>query len=218
MATVFNPTLEDIAHAAINQKVILQGVSWEFYEQILAQYADSNALHFAYDNGTLEVEAPLSKHEAPSKILSDLVTIICGELGIDARNFGSTTFRKRAKTKGCEPDTCFYVQNEPQICGVLDIDLKHDPPPDLVIEVDVTSPSLNKLPIYAAMGVPEVWLYQGVRVVFYRLAGDGYEEISHSLALPMLDSETATEFLRAGLAESPSAWFRRVREWAAARR
>ena len=115
MATVFNPTLEEIALAAVNQKVILQGVSWDFYEQVLAKYTSSNALHFAYDNGTLEVEVPLPKHEVPSKLLSDLVTHICNEWEINARNFGSTTFRQRSKAKGCEPDTAFYIQHEPQM-------------------------------------------------------------------------------------------------------
>lgn len=101
---------------------------------------------------------PLLKHEVPSWVLSDFITIICGELGIDARNVGSTTFRKQAKAKGCEADTAFYIQNEKLIRGRLEIDLNEDPSPDLVIEVDVTSPSLDKLPIYAALGVPEVWL------------------------------------------------------------
>ena len=215
MATVFNPTLQEIALAAVNQKVLLQGVGWDFYEQVLAEYAESNALHFAYDNGTLEVKVPVWEHEVPSKILSHLVTHICNELEIDVRNFGSTTFRRHAKAKGCDPDGCFYIQHEPQMRRVLELDLRHDPPPDLVIEVDVTSPSLNKLPIYAALGVPEIWLYRGERVTFHRLTGDTYEEMTHSLALPALDSRTATEFLQQGLTESSAIWFRRVRAWAA---
>ncbi len=85
---------------AVNQKLILQGVSWDFYEQILKVYEDSNALHFAYDDGFLEVEVPLSKHEVPIRILSDFVTAICVESEINFRNFGSTTFRKQEKMKG----------------------------------------------------------------------------------------------------------------------
>jgi Uma2 family endonuclease len=214
MATVFNPTLKEIALAAVNQKVILQGVTWDFYEQILTEYADSNGLHLAYDDGVLEVEVPLFKHERPNRILQDLVTTICLEKGLEFLNAGSTTFRQRAKTKGCEPDTAFYIQNEVEIRGREEIDLNRDPPPDLVIEVDVTSPSLNKLPIYAALGVPEVWLYKGTQVRFYRLVGNQYEPIERSLALPDLTSSKATEFLQQGLAESPSTWFRVVREWA----
>jgi Uma2 family endonuclease len=96
----------------------------------------------------------------------------------------------------------------------LAINLDFDPPPDLVIEVDVTSPSLNKLPIYAALGVPEVWLYKGRQVMFHRLIGNRYEPVERSLALPCLTGEQATEFLQRGLTESPTAWFRLVREWA----
>lgn len=212
MESVF--TLQEMALASVNQKLILQGVGWDFYEQILTEFADSNALHFAYDDGFLEVEVPTGQHEIPSEILSKLVTFIALELEIDASNFGSTTFRKKIKTKGVEPDKCFYIQNEPKIRGKLEIDLITDPPPDLVIEVDVTSPSLKKLPIYAALGVPEVWLYKGETVEFYQLDGEEYRNIEHSIALPILSSERATIFLNKGLIESPSAWSREVREWA----
>ncbi len=143
-----------------------------------------------------------------------MITTICVESDIDFRNVGSTTFRKRAKAKGCEPDTAFYIQNESFIRGLLEIDLSKNPPPDLVIEVDVTSPSLNKLPIYAALGVSEVWLYKGEKVVFYKLYGGVYQEISNSLSLPILSSEKTTEFLQKGLKESSSKWFKAVRRWA----
>jgi len=213
MESVLNLSLKEVAMSAINQKLILQGISWEFYEQILDEYKDSNALHFAYDDGFLEVEVPLAKHEIPIGILSDLVTTICVESDIDFRNVGSTTFRKRAKTKGCEPDTAFYIQNENQIRGLLEIDLSKNPPPDLVIEVDVTSPSLNKMPIYAALSVSEVWLYKGEKVVFYKLYGGVYQETSNSVALPFLNSKTVTKFLQKGLGGSSVKWFKEVREW-----
>ncbi len=205
--------LKDVAMLANNQKLILQGIGWDFYEQILEEYKDSNALHFAYDDGFLEVEVPLSKHEIPIGLLSDLVQTICVELNTDFINIGSTTFRQRAKAKGCEPDTSFYIQNASPIRGLLDIDLAKDPPPDLIIEVDVTSPSLNKMPIYAALGVTEVWRYKGERVVFYKLFGGFYQETSHSVALPILDSQTATGFLLKGLTEGSSKWIRGIREW-----
>jgi Uma2 family endonuclease len=213
MESVLSPSLTEMAHAAINQKLILQGVGWDFYERILEEFADSNALHFAYDDGFLEVEVPLFKHEAPSRILSDLVTTICAELNIDIVNVGSTTFRDRAKSKGCEPDTGFYIQNESKIRGLKEIDLSVNPPPDLVIEIDVTSPSLDKMPIYAASGVPEIWLFKGEKVVFHKLYGEFYQEIERSIALPILNSGEVTEFLKRGLTESSSKWIREIREW-----
>lgn len=213
MDSVLNPTLKELALSAINQKLILQGVGWDFYERILTEYEGSNALHFAYDDGFLEVEVPLFQHERPSRILQDIVSTICLETETDFINAGSTTFRQRAKAKGVEPDTCFYIQNETKIRGKSEIDLKTQPPPDLVIEVDVTSPSLNKMPIYAALGVPEVWLYEGDKVTFHKLFGGVYKEVSISLALPLIDSETVTMFLMKGTTESSSKWFKEVRKW-----
>lgn len=213
METVLNPSLKELAQAAINQKLILQGVGWEFYERILEEFADSNSVHFAYDDGFLEVEVPLAKHERPNRILQDLVATICVEKNLGVRNFGSTAFRKALKTKGCEPDTAFYIQNEMQIRGLDEIDLNKNPPPDLVIEVDITRPSLNKLPIYSALGVPEVWLYKGEKVIFYKLFGRSYEETAYSVALPMLDNQTANEFLQKGLSEDFAKWIREIREW-----
>src|SRR4028119_356602 len=207
-------TLKEMALAAINQKLILQGVGWDFYEEILKEFEDSNALHFAYDDGFLEAEVPTLKHEKPKGLLADLVKFICLELQIDYVDAGQTTFRKKSKAKGVEPDTGFYIQNESKVRGLLEIDLQKDPPPDLVIEVDVTSPSLDKMPIYAALGVPEVWLYKGERVEFYTLEGEEYREIENSIALPILSGKQATEFLLAGLSEGSSKWFQMVIDWA----
>lgn len=207
-------TLKEMALAAINQKLILQGVGWDFYEEILKEFEDSNALHFAYDDGFLEVEVPTLKHEKPKGLLADLVKFICLQLQLNYVDAGQTTFRKKSKAKGVEPDTGFYIQNESKVRELLEIDLQKDPPPDLVIEVDVTSPSLDKMPIYAALGVPEVWLYKGEQVEFYQLEGEEYREIENSIALPILSGKQATEFLQAGLSESSSKWFQMVRDWA----
>jgi Uma2 family endonuclease len=214
MESVLDLSLKDAAMLAVNQKLILQSVGWDVYEQVLKQYQNSNEVHFAYDDGFLEVEVPLFEHEAANRVLQNLVTTICAEKEIDFINAGSTTFRKRAKSKGCEPDTAFYIQNESRVRGLKNLDLNQDPPPDLVIEVDVTSPSLNKMPIYAALGVSEVWLYNGERVIFYKLFGGIYQEIQNSLALPILDSQTANNFLQKGLTESSSKWIREIRDWA----
>ncbi len=214
METVaLNPSLKEIASSAINQKLILQGVGWDFYERALKEFENSNALHFAYDDGFLEVEVPTLKHEKPKGLLADLVKFICLELEIDFVDAGQTTFRKKSKAKGVEPDTGFYIQKESQIRGKMEINLQKDPPPDLVIEVDVTSPSLDKMPIYAALGVPEVWLYKGEKVEFYKLIGEKYQQIENSIALPILSSEKATDFLNKGLKESSSKWFQEVRNW-----
>ena len=213
MESVLDLSLKDAAMLAVNQKLILQSVGWDVYEQVLRQYQNSNEVHIAYDDGFLEVEVPLFEHEKANRILQNLVTTICAEKEIDFINAGSTTFRQRAKAKGCEPDTAFYIQNESRIRGLKNFDLNQDPPPDLVIEVDITSPSLNKMPIYAALGVSEVWLYKGDKVVFYKLFGGIYQESLNSIAFPFLDSQTVNNFLEKGLTESSSKWMREIREW-----
>lgn len=213
MNSVLNPSLKELASMAINQKLIIQGVGWDFYEQILAEYTNSNALHFAYDDGVLEVEMPKYDHEKINRCLSRLIEYICLNLNLDFANAGSTTFRQEKKTKGCEPDTAFYLANANTVRNLNDIDLSIDPPPDLVVEVDVTSPSLDKLPIYAALAVPEVWLYKGDKVEFYQLIGKNYRKVSNSISLPILSSEKATEFLQTGLCVKPQDWFQEVKDW-----
>jgi len=213
MESISQMTLKEVAMMQVNQRLILQAISWEFYEQLLDEFKSSNALHFAYDNGILEVEVPLYKHERPTEILRDLITNICIEKEIDMINAGKTTFRQRAKAKGVEPDSCFYIQNEIKIRGLKDLDLSKNPPPDLVIEVDITSPSLDKLPIYASLGVSEVWLYKSERVEFLKLVGGKYQKVKNSIALPILSNDKANEFLLKGLQENYIKWVKEIRKW-----
>ncbi|MGH8006933.1 MAG: Uma2 family endonuclease, partial [Candidatus Binatia bacterium] len=158
------------------QRVILHGVSWDTYERLLADFPESNAVHFAYDQGVLEIMAPSPEHGASTDILALLVNVLAEEWNIDVYGLGSTTFRRADLKRGFEPDTCFYVQNADRVRGKKQITLTKDPPPDLVIEVDITSSSLKKSPIYAAIGVPEIWRYDGHAVTILRLAGSKYRK------------------------------------------
>lgn len=213
MKSVSGLSLKEVVACSINQKLILQGVSWKFYAQLLKEFEDSNALHFAFDNGTLEIETPIAKHEFPNRKLSSFVTVVCAELEINCADFGSSTIYNKQKARGVDPDTSFYIQNEPFVRGLLEFDAQQCPP-DLIVEVDVVKPSLDKLPIFAALNVPEIWLYTGERIEFLQLVGKSYREVENSLALPFLSSATATEFLIKGLSEGSVTWFRAVREWA----
>lgn len=214
MESVLDLSLKEATMLGVNQRLILQSIDWDFYERVLKNYESSNELHFAYDDGTLEVEVPRYEHQRPTQVLRELISTICVEREIDCLNAGSTTFRKREELKGVEPDSCFYIQNEARIRGLRNIDLKQDPPPDLVIEVDISSPSLNRMPIYAALGVTEVWLYKGEQVIFHELSDDLYREVEKSIALPFLDSETANSFLKDGLTARFLTWVKDVRDWA----
>lgn len=210
MATVMSPPEE---------RTISYDVSWETYESLLAGTIDQPVPRFTYDRGTLETLVILStEHEEANRTISLVVELVAAERGINVRNVGSMTFKREDLARGFEPDVSFCIQNEPRVRGVKQIDPLTDPPPDLVIEIDVSRQSLNKLPIYAAFGVPEVWrVWDGV-VTVYSLRVDraeGYYEAASSLALPPLDGEILTQFL-AGRAEMGSVtWLRAVRAWAA---
>ena len=127
---------------------------------------------------------------------------------------GSTTFKQEGLGRGFEPDASFYVAHAPRIRGLSRIDLSNDPPPDLIIEVDVARSSLDKLPIYAALGVPEVWRYRADRVYVYRLVNSSYVEVDQSEVLPGLTSMQLTAFAQEGLWESRQAWRQRIHSWA----
>lgn len=162
-------------------KILRYNVSWQELEEILAEREDSSATRLAYDRGTLEIIMPLPKHEYFKEIIGDLIKDLAEELDMDYECFGSTTWKREDKLAGVEPDNCFYIQNEPLIRGRLDLDLSQDPPPDLVLEIDLTSKSLDRQPIYARLGVPEIWRYDKGKLLIYRLVGGEYAETETSL-------------------------------------
>jgi Uma2 family endonuclease len=194
-------------------RIILHGISWATYERLLDDIGESHAAHFAYDQGELEIMVPSERHEEPNRTLAVLVEVLAEELNIDLRRLGSTTFKREDLQKGFEPDSCFYIQREAQIRGKEKLDLTVDPPPDLIIEIDISSPSLNKFPIYAKLGIPELWRYDGERVQILRLANDQYEEVTNSIAFPVLTNALATQFLNESAVTTSTSWLRRVRQW-----
>jgi len=204
----------DTVKSPAEQRIILHNVSWETYERLIADHEDSSAPRFAYDQGELEIMSPSPDHERTNRRISQLVMAVADELGIEVEDFGSTTFRREDVERGFEPDSCFYVQNEERVRGKARFDLTVDPPPDVILEIDMTSPSLNKFPIYARFGVPEVWRYDGESVSIFELRDDQYVQILESIALPPLTSDILSSFARESLTLSRSAWLRNVREWA----
>lgn len=196
------------------QQVLLHGVSWETYTRLLTDYQDQSGVRFTYDRGFLEIMVPSFAHETIKDILTLLVNVLAEELDIDVEGAGSTTFRSEDMARGFEPDACFYVQHAERVRGKQHIDLAADPPADLVIEIDVTSSSLPRFPIFAAVGVPEVWRFNGERVSIATLQGGEYVERPESVALPQVTSLILSEFVEAHSHMKRPAWLRRVREWA----
>jgi Uma2 family endonuclease len=195
------------------ERVVLENVSWETYERLLAEIIESVGKRFTYNEGTLEIMVVSFAHENPNRTLALLVEIVAEETDRDFRHAGSTTFKRRDLAKGFEPDSCFYIGHADQVRGKGELDPMTDPPPDLVIEVDITRSSLNRFPIFAAMGVPEVWRFDGDRVAMYHLEAGHYVEIETSLALAPLTASQSTIFLDESLRQKSTVWLRRVREW-----
>ena len=187
--------------------------SWDTYQRLLADHAGSSAPRFAYDRGTLEIMRPLAEHEESNRALALLIEVVAEELGRDLRDLGSTTLKREDVQRGVEPDSCFYIRNESRVRGRTGIDLALDSPPDLVVEIDITSPSLEKLPIYAQLGVPEVWRYDGHSVTILRLAGEAYVAAAESAALPPLTGEVLSRFVAASKTQPRTAWLRALRAW-----
>ena len=153
-----------------------------------------------------------------SRIIALLLQLLAVEMGVDVESAGSTTFKREDLVRGFEPDECFYFSgNIERVRGKEDIVLDAgDPPPDLVVEVDITNPSLDKLPIYARLGVAEVWRYAGGRFAILGLEdeGGGYAEMAESRFLPVLTREALARFVEEGLTTRYPDWARKVREWA----
>lgn len=196
------------------QRIVLHNIGWNTYERLLADHQNNSAPRFTYDRGELEIMSPSPEHEKFNRRIAQLVSAVTEELSIEAEDLGSTTFRREDLGRGFEPDSCFYIQNEERIRGKDRIDLSTDPPPDLVIEIGITSPSFSKLPIYAQMGVPEVWRYDGERMTILVLEGSDYVETTESIVLPPVTSTDLTRFVEQSKSTRRTDWLRGVREWA----
>lgn len=158
--------------------------------------------------------SPSVEHEFDNRLLERLVVVLTEELDLNLQSGGSTTFRRRSKKKGIEPDNCHWIANEPRIRGKRRISLKVDPPPDLAIEVDVTSSSLDRLGIYAALQVPEVWRLDGDSLVFHVLSQDGkFAAAEKSKSFPGLKADELLPFLRMQAHSDHNGIVRQFRLW-----
>ena len=137
----------------------IKDISWQGFEGILEGLGESSSKRISYSNGMLEITSPLFEHEDDKGIISDLVKVLLEELDIEFRDAGSTTLKNEEMGRAVEPDSSFYIANEGAVRGKKRIDLTTDPPPDLAIEIDITS--RTKLKNYEALGVSEVWGYDG---------------------------------------------------------
>jgi len=194
-------------------RVILHQVSWQTYQGLLRDHESRSTPRFAYDNGTLEIMTPLPDHEQYSRFIEFLLAVVEEETGTKVYNFGSTTFSREDLQKGFEADTCFYIAHASHVRGKPRLDLHTDPPPDLVVEIDITHPSLEKLPIYAQIGVPEVWRYAAGRMEILLLEGDAYRPAPQSRAVPVVTTAALSRLVDESTGLSQGEWLRQVRAW-----
>ena len=187
--------IEAIRHLPLGSALIVPDVSWAEYEDLLAELGEGYAVRVTYDQGRLEIVSPSQKHEKWNRFVGAIARVLATEFGTDLENFGSTTFKHQALQQGAEPDTCFYVQHAARVIGRDELDLAVDPPPDVVVEIDVSHSSKRKLTFYAKLGVPEVWRYDGRRASMYQRSGTGYTEVPASLAFPAFTAERLTALL-----------------------
>ena len=207
-------TTIDFAQQMGEERFVLEHVSWGTYECLLADHTDASTPRFTYSEGMLEIMSPSTEHEKINLALAMIAELVAEEQEIEFATLGSTTFRRRDLKKGTQPDSCFYIQHVERIRGKNEIDLTVDPPPDLVIEVEITSPAVPKLPVYARLGVPEIWLYDGRAPRILRLVDDRYVNSDRSGVLSCLTESMLSEFLERSKTLSTLQWRRVVRTWA----
>jgi Uma2 family endonuclease len=160
-------------------------VTWQQYEELLAELGENRRIpRISYYDGTLEIMSPLPRHERWKRLIAGLVEMILKAQKRDWEPLGSTTFKRKSMAAGLEPDDCFYIQNYQAVIGKDRIDLEVDPPPDLAIEADLTSPTQRDA--YEALGVPELWIYGLDNLKIYVLRNGKYEESAISPTFPDL--------------------------------
>jgi Uma2 family endonuclease len=197
------------------QRIQLQDVNWQEFEAILDELGEKRACRIAYSDGVLEIRMPLPEHEVDKELISDMVKILLEELDISNECFGSTTFKRQDIGQGIEPDQCFYIENAVIMIGKRRIDLTIDPPPDLAIEVDVTSKT--GLDAYQGLGVPELWRFEDGRLRISILENGQYQDSSFSPHFPNLAiADLISQFVERAQAEGRSkalkAFRQKVRE------
>jgi Uma2 family endonuclease len=196
--------------------LILHPISWQTFRRICEELSQNPSKRLAYNQGYLQIMSPLIEQENNNWFISRLIFIMAEEWDLNIKSVGSLTLKRDDIQKGIEPDACFYLKNEPEVRNKLSIDLNQgDKPPDLAIEIDITSGSLDKFPIYAALAVPEIWRYDGNNLRFYGLNQEtnGYEEITESLAFPLLDITLIPSWLEQRFIIGETATLKQVRQW-----
>ena len=211
MAAITSPAI--ISSPTISgQRTVLHGIAWPTYRALLDAQGEG-PVRLTYHRGVLEIMTLSQLHERLSLHLHNLISTLSQELGLEIASVGSTTMRSEALDVGAEADQSYYIRDEEIVRDRADYDPAIDPPPDLAVEVDLASKSFRRLLVYAALSIPEVWQYDGGRLVFKALAGGEYRPIEHSLSFPSLASADLERFVRRYGTTGENALLREFRQW-----
>lgn len=209
MATIEQPPVAEI----VSEAVLLRGISWELYEQ-LRDIPDNWGKRMTYDHGNLEIMSPSARLEDSAKRLGRMVDAFTEELNIPIRGSRSTTWKDPQRKCGLEADECYFILNESRVRHLEEFDLARDPPPDLAIESEQSRSAIGKLPLYAVLGVPEIWRCAKGTVGILLLSDDGqYVASDKSLNLPSLDPAVLNRFLQSRTTTDETTWIRSFRDW-----
>jgi Uma2 family endonuclease len=194
------------------QRILLEAISWHEFEAIVEELGEHRGSRIAYSKGTLEIVSPLPEHEKAKVVLSDLLKVLLDELNMPWESLGSTTFRREEMAAGIEPDDCFYIQHQAAVVGKDRIDLTVDPPPDLALEVDVTS--TTALEAYAALQVPELWRYHNRTLQIFVLRDNTYVVSPGSPTFPHIPVVAGmTRFVEMSRTAGTAPALRAFRQW-----
>ncbi len=194
--------------------VVLEDVSWDYYSLTLEELEPTRGTRVIFDQGRMEIMTTGGKHEGIKRTIGRLLETYAVELDISITALGTLTLRRKKLQVGLEPDECYYVQTPPPPLLETELDLSQYPPPDLAIEVEISRTIIDKMPIYAALKVPEIWRYSGGRVTpFHRGRAGEYQARSKSLAFPLLDMDHFNSFLVQALEQNQHEAIKAVRDW-----
>lgn len=194
-------------------RLCLEDVPWNEYESLLAEVTDQPHYRISYDQGELEIMSTSARHEIWKVLFAHLLAVLAEELNLNLYSLGSMTFKLPQFAQGVEPDDCFYLHRAAQVMGLDELDLQVDPGPELIIEIDITHGSLDKFPIYANLGVEEVWRRDKKALYFYRRAGASFEQVETSDLFPFLTAADLLPFLEQGKQQGVVPMIRAFRHW-----
>jgi len=196
------------------QRLVLYGEPWNAYIGLLRLFDERRHLRITYDRGALEIMTLSPEHEQLNATIGRLIVALTEELGLPLIEYGSMTMKRRKKLRGLEPDECFWIQNEALVRQLEAYDLRRDPPPDLIVEVDISRSAVKRMGIYAAFKVPEVWRYRNNRLDFEILDENGEFAVQPtSRAFPDIPADEINRLLALRGRTDHNAVVRQFREW-----